>query len=45
MSPSAFQDGWPLCDRFVSAQDDLDVESIKLEATAEAASLFASDER
>src|SRR5450756_2466446 len=40
----AFQDGWPFRCRFVSAQDDLDVERIKLEASAASAGLFASDE-
>jgi hypothetical protein len=40
----AFQDGWPFCHRFVSAQDDLDVERIKLEASAASAGLFAGDE-
>ena len=40
----AFQDGWPFCHCFVSAQDDLYVERIKLEATAASAGLFASDE-
>jgi len=40
----AFQDGWPFRYRFVSAQDDLDVEWIKLEAAAASAGLFASDE-
>ena len=39
----AFQDGWPFRYRFVSAQDDLDVERIKLEAAAASAGLFASD--
>ena len=40
----AFEDGWPFCHRFVSAQDDLDVKRIKLEAAAASAGLFASDE-
>ncbi len=42
---SAFEDGWPFCHRFVSAQDDLDIEWIKLQAAAVSAGLFASDER
>lgn len=41
---SAFQDGRVSCHRFVSAQNDLDVKWIKLEAAAVSAGLFASDE-
>jgi hypothetical protein len=37
---SAFQDGSPFCHRFVSAQDDLELEWIKLEAAATSAGFF-----
>ena len=41
----AFQDGWLFCHRFESAQDDLDIKWIKLEAAATSAGLFASNKR
>ena len=41
----AFQDRDLSCHRFVSAQDDLDVEWIQLDAAAASAGLFAGDER
>jgi hypothetical protein len=41
----AFQDRYLSCHRFVSAQDDLDVEWIQLEAAAASAGLFGADER
>jgi len=40
----AFQDGWPFRQRFIAAQDDLDVEWIEFEAAAMPAGLFAGDE-
>src|SRR4029077_5745899 len=40
-----FQDRDLSCHRFVSAQDDLDVEWIQLAAAAASAGLFAGDER
>jgi hypothetical protein len=41
----AFQDGWPSGHRLVSAQDDIDIERVELEAAAVAASPFGSHER
>ena len=40
----AFQDGWPFRQRFIAAQDDLDVKWIELETAAMPAGLFAGDE-
>src|SRR5205823_14853809 len=41
----AFQDGWPPRYRLVSAQDDIDIQRVELEAAAASASAFGSDER